>query len=100
MTTTTHRPGGSVGQRTELGRYTLPDRTVRLLIGQRILGHVRLVDAPQIGHGRSYIVETELERDGYAALTALVADYIQVGTERGEIPAASCPVDRYLEHLA
>jgi hypothetical protein len=40
MTTTTDHPAGGVGQRTELGRYTLPDRSVRLLIGQRILGHV------------------------------------------------------------
>jgi hypothetical protein len=28
-----------------------------------------------------------------------VADYIHVGTERGEIPAVSSPIDRYLEHL-
>jgi hypothetical protein len=99
MTTTRERPVGSVGQRIELARYTLPDGTIRLLIGQRMLGHVRLIDAPQAGPGRSYVVETELEQDGYAAVQALVADYIDVGTKRGEIPSAGRPIDRYLDHM-
>jgi hypothetical protein len=43
MTTTTNRLANGVGQRTELGCYTLPDSTVRLLIGQRILGQVRFL---------------------------------------------------------
>jgi len=40
-TPTTTRP--QVGKRTELGRYTLPDGTVRLVIGQRIDGSVRFL---------------------------------------------------------
>ena len=99
MSATAEHPAGIVGRRTELGCYTLPDGTVRLLVGQRILGHVRLVDVPKARLGRSYVVETELEQDGYAALQALVADYIHIGTQRGEIPASGCPIDRYLEYL-
>ncbi len=46
-TTTTTRP--QVGKRTELGRYTLADGTVRLVIGQRINGSVRfLPDQPVV----------------------------------------------------
>ena len=82
--TTTIRP--QVGKRTELGRYTLPDGTVRLLIGQRIDGSVRLVDVPLTGPGRRYVVERELEQDGYSALKALVGDYLQVAAGLGEIP--------------
>ena len=40
-TPTTPRP--QVGKRTELGRYILPDGTVRLVIGQRIDGSVRFL---------------------------------------------------------
>jgi hypothetical protein len=81
LATPTTRP--QVGKRTELGRYTLPDGTVRLLIGQRIDGSVRLVDVP-LASGRRYVIE--LEQDGYAALTALVGDYLQVAAGLGEIP--------------
>jgi hypothetical protein len=78
--------GPQVGKRTELGRYTLPDGTVRALIGQRIDGSVRLVDVPLGTSGRRYVIERELEQDGYAALTALVGDYLQVAAGLGEIP--------------
>jgi hypothetical protein len=83
-TPTTTRP--QVGKRTELGRYTLPDGTVRLVIGQRIDGSVRLVDAPLTGRGRRYVIERELEQDGYGALQALVTDYLSVAEQRGVIP--------------
>ncbi len=85
-TTTTTRP--QVGKRTELGRYTLPDGTVRLVIGQRINGSVRLVDVPLAGCGRRYVIERELEQDGYAALKALAVDYLHVAARLGEIPMA------------
>jgi hypothetical protein len=85
-TPTTTRP--QVGKRTELGRYTLPDGTVRLVIGQRIDGSVRLVDVPLATSGRGYLIERELEQDGYAALRALVGDYLQVAAGLGEIPMA------------
>jgi hypothetical protein len=85
-TPTTTRP--QVGKRTELGRYTLPDGTVRLVIGQRIDGSVRLVDVPLATSGRRYLIERELEQDGYSALRALVGDYLQVAAALGEIPMA------------
>ncbi len=75
-TTTTTNPRNPlpiVGQRRELERYTIPDAGQRILYGQRIDGHVRVTDVPARGHGRAYLVERELEQDGYQALKALVA---------------------------
>ena len=89
-TTPTTRP--QVGKRTELGRSTLPDGAVRLLIGQRVDG-VRLVDVPLSGRGRRYLVERELEQDGYAALNALVTDYLAVAEQLGAIPVVYNPLD-------
>lgn len=81
-TTTTTNPRNPlpiVGQRRELERYTIPDAGQRILYGQRIDGHVRVTDVPARGHGRAYLVERELEQDGYQALKALVADYLLCG---------------------
>lgn len=86
------------GAPTELGRYTLPNGTVRHLIGQRIEGSVRLVDAPLAGRGRRYVIERGLEQDGYAALLAITEDYLTQAEKLGTVPALP-PVDRYLEHL-
>ena len=36
---------------------------------------------PPAGRGRSYLVERELEKDGYSALKALIADYIAQARE-------------------
>jgi hypothetical protein len=88
--TTSSRP--HVGNRTELARYTLPDGTTRLLVGQRVDGSVRLIDAPASGQGRRYLVERELEQDGYAALMSLVTDYLAVAEQRGVIPAVYNPL--------
>ncbi len=52
---------------------------------------MRLVDVPLAGHGRRYVIERELEQDGYAALTALAVDYLHVAARLGEIPMA-CPL--------
>ncbi len=60
---------------------------------------VRLVDAPLTGSGRRYIVERKLEQDGYAALQALVSDYLAQAAKLNAIPLASSPLERYLEHL-
>lgn len=60
----------------------------RVLYGQRINGCVRIADRPASGGGRSYLVERELERDGYGALTALVADYLQQAAEMDDVPMA------------
>jgi hypothetical protein len=34
--------------------------------------------------GRAYLVERGLEQDGYAALKALIADYVAVSERRGQ----------------
>jgi hypothetical protein len=77
--------GNPVGKRTELGRYTI-SAGERVLYGQRISGTVRVTDRPASGRGRSVLVERGLEQDGYAALRALVADYIEQAERHDEIP--------------
>ena len=79
MTTPTvteiRRNGNPVGERIELARYTVPVGE-RVLYGQRVNGVVRVTDVPATGRGRAYLVERELEQDGYDALNALVSDYL------------------------
>ena len=96
--TETVRNGNVVGDRIELARYTTPTAGARLIVGQRVHGVVRLVDVPARGRGRAYLIERELEQDGYSALQALVDDYLRVARELGEIPMASHAV-RDLEHV-
>jgi hypothetical protein len=74
-----------VGERVELGRYTITAGT-RVLYGQRVDGVVRVVDQPLSGEGRSYLVERELEQDGNDALKALVGDYIQQSRVHDQVP--------------
>jgi hypothetical protein len=49
---------------------------------------VRIADRPASGAGRCYLVERECEQDGYSALKALVADYVEQSRELDEIPIA------------
>jgi hypothetical protein len=78
MTTPTvtelRRNGNPVGERVELGRYHLSSGE-RVIEGQRVNGAVRISDVSVGGGGRGYLIECELEEDGYDALKALVADY-------------------------
>jgi hypothetical protein len=85
-----------VGERTELSRYTISSGE-RVLYGQRIKGCVRLTDRPASGPGRSYLVERELENDGYEALKALVADYTRQAHASDEIPMVSSVIRRELQ---
>lgn len=78
------RKAGRTGHRVELARYTTTDGGERVLYGQRVDGVVRVTDVPALGRGRAYLVERGLEHDGYDALKALVADYV----EQGEVLAA------------
>jgi hypothetical protein len=73
--TETRRNGNPVGERIELARYTVPAGE-RVLYGQRVNGVVRVTDVPACGRSRAYLVERELEQDGYGALNALVSDYL------------------------
>jgi len=91
------RNGNRVGQRVELARYTIPAGE-RVLYGQRVDGVVRVTDNPANGRGRAYLIERELERDGNAALHALVADYVEQAQRHGEIPM-HVPISRYLAHV-
>lgn len=88
-----------VGQRTELKRYSVSGGE-RVLYGQRINGSVRITDRPVSGMGRSYVVERELEHDGYEALQAIVADYTQQARALDAIPMASSVVRRDIQHAA
>ncbi len=80
MTTAT-KP--AVGQRVELGRYTISSGD-RVLYGQRVNGVVRVTDKP-LGTGRSFLVERGLTSN--VELQAVVADYIEQSERRDE-PAA------------
>jgi hypothetical protein len=96
MTTPTvteiRRNGNPVGERIELARYTVRGGE-RVLYGQRVNGVVRVTDVPAGARGRAYLVERELERDGYAAVKALVADYTAQAELLGEVPMAVSPTD-------
>jgi hypothetical protein len=85
-----------VGERTELSRYTISSGE-RVLCGQRIKGCVRLTDRPATGSGRSYLIERELENDGYEALKALIADYTRQAHASDEIPMVSSVIRRELQ---
>jgi hypothetical protein len=88
--TETRRNGNSVGERVEIARYGVPTGE-RILYGQRVDGVVRVTDVPACGHGRAYLVERELEQDGYGALKALVADYLAEAERLGSAPMAVSP---------
>jgi hypothetical protein len=89
--TETRRHGNPVGERVELARYTLPAGE-RILYGQRVDGVVRVTDVPAHGRGRAYLVERELEQDGYSALKALICDYVHQGELLHDVPMAVSPV--------
>jgi hypothetical protein len=75
----------SVGERTELARYTAKGQE-RVMYGQRINGSVRVTDRPATGPGRSFLIDSRLEQDGYAALQALIADYLAQVERHDQIP--------------
>lgn len=93
------RPAPSVGERVELARYRVSGGE-RILYGQRIKGIVRVSDRPACGAGRSYLVERELERDGYSALKALIADYTCQAERLNAVPMAMSLVRHTLQQEA
>jgi hypothetical protein len=92
-------PTPAVGERVELDRYTVTGGE-RILYGQRIDGVVRVTDRPSGEGGRSYLIERGLERDGYSALKALVADYTRQAGQLDEIPMAMSLVRHTVEQEA
>ncbi len=93
MTTPTatgnQRDSNDVGERTELGRYRTDAGVARVLYGQRVGNVVRVTDVPVDRPGRAYLVERGLEADGYAALLALVADYLEIANRLGVPPMST-----------
>ena len=88
----------TVGERVELGRYQISTGE-RVLYGQRLNGVVRITDSPDTG-GRAYLVERGIEEDGYAALQALIADYLDQARELDDVPMATSVLADYLRELA
>ena len=95
MTTPTvteiRRNGNPVGEQIELARYSVPVGE-RVLYGQRVNGVVRVTDVPACGRGRAYLVERELEQDGYDAVKALVSDYLEQAELLEDVPMAVSPL--------
>ncbi len=85
-----------VGKRIELTRYRVADEE-RIVSGQRVDNVVRVTDRPANGHGRCYLIERGLENDGYAALKALVLDYVRQGEHLQAVPMASSALRRAME---
>jgi hypothetical protein len=78
-----------VGERMELCRYRTAAGVERVLYGQRVAKVVRVTDVPVDRPGRAYLVERGLEEDGYAALLALVADYLETAKQLGVPPMST-----------
>ena len=93
-----HRPrrrlvGPQVGQRVELGRYTVPAGE-RVLYGQRIDGKVRVTDRPAgrvTPENRAHLIDNDL--GSKAELDALMADYLAEAQRLQTIPATAIPFD-------
>ena len=83
------RTSDDVGERTELGRYRTAAGVERVLYGQRVAKVVCVTDVPVDRPGRAYLVERGLEEDGYAALLALVADYLETAKQLGVPPMST-----------
>jgi len=79
------RPTAPVGDPVELARYVVGG-VERMLCGQWIDGVVHITDRPCAGQGRVHFVECCNQRDGYAAVEALVADYTRQAARLKEIP--------------
>lgn len=71
----------------ELARYTVAG-TERVLWGRRVNNVAIVIDAPLGSQGRVYLVERDVEPDGYSALRSLVADYVATARATGRIPMA------------
>jgi len=100
-TTATSPRRVGVGERVELARYAISGGE-RVLYGQRVDGVVRVTDHPATDGGRCFLVERELEQEGsgaYAALQALVADYLDQAQLLDRVPMAGSVVRHYLEQL-
>ena len=95
------REPAETGGRVELARYSVSSGE-RILYGQRVAGVVRITDCPAGRCDRAYLVERELEQEevgAFAALEAVVADYLEQARRHDELPMATSAVRRYLSQL-
>jgi hypothetical protein len=75
----------------ELARYRI-SAGERIVVGQRVLGIVRLTDVPADGHGRRYLIERGLT--AMAELEAVVADYLAQAEYWDAVPVEPCWLER------
>lgn len=73
----------SVGALVELSRYSVASGQ-RIVRGQRILGVVRVTDAPADGNGRTYVVERGLT--SHDELLGLVIHYVEHAHRCDDVP--------------
>jgi hypothetical protein len=85
--------GGTEGERVELVRYVVCG-VERVLHSLLIDGVVHITDAPADGAGRAYHVDCCLERDGYASVQALAADYTRQAARLEVIPMVATVLRR------
>ena len=76
----------------ELARYRLAEGD-RVLVGRRVGADAIVVDLPAGEDGRVYLVERNVQTDGYAALRALVDDYVATAVALGRVPMARTTAD-------
>jgi hypothetical protein len=74
----------------ELARYRVSAGD-RIVVGQRVLGVVRLTDVPADGHGRRYLIERGLT--AMSELEAVVADYLAQAERWDAVPVEPCWLD-------
>jgi hypothetical protein len=95
MTTSASPPRPSTTPRTnpprQLARYRV-SAGERIVVGQRVLGVVRLTDIPADGHGRRYLIERDLT--AMAELEAIVADYLAQARRWDAVPVELCRLQR------
>jgi len=73
----------TIGPRKQLGRYPTPHGE-RVLLAQRVDGHVRVTDRPIARGGRSYVVTRWVQ--SLAELQALTTDYLSEAQRYGDCP--------------
>src|ERR671936_428924 len=90
------RRGRATNEPVELGRYAITAGE-RVVLGQRVLGVVRLIDVPAEGRGRRYLSERGLT--GMAELEAIVSDYLDQAARWNTIPASGpcCLIEQIIE---
>jgi hypothetical protein len=81
------------GELVELARYVVGG-VERVLHSQLIDGLVHVTDTQADGGGRSYHVDCCLERDGYASVQALAADYTRQAARLREVPMVATVLRR------